>query len=126
MKTSALLLWLSLLGHDIDLAPQGYAAPSAALTAAWIGEWLVRGDRRPLNAVLVRVTGRDRLASKMTFGEGRTAIIEHWVADSDGRSLILTRGGVGDGRLTVTEAGRLVGRLSRHDDIGPVTLTPVR
>ena len=129
MKSSVLLVWLALFGGDPGTLPSafgdGISSPTVPSTM-WVGEWLVGGDRRPISATVLTVRGREELAGKLTFGQGSSAVVEHWIGRPEGRWLRLTRTGVGDGRVSVTEAGRLVGRLSRHDAVGDIDLSPVR
>ena len=63
-------------------------------------------------------------AGKLTFGAGPHAIVEHWIGRREGRWLRLTRSGVGDGRVLLTDDGRLVGRLNRLDVTGDLHLSP--
>jgi hypothetical protein len=127
MKSSVLLVWLALFG-DPNALPSGLAEGFSARTipsAIWVGEWLVHGDRRPISATVMAVRGREQLAGKLTFGQGASAVVEHWIGRPEGRWLRLTRAGVGDGRVSVTDTGRLVGRLSRLDAVGEVNLSPL-
>ena len=129
MEPEILVLWLTLLGQDPGAQPSA-AVPSTLSareipTGAWVGEWLAGGERRPLRASLLRVPGRRELASKITFGEGAHAVVEHWVARPDGRWLTITQTGTGSGRFTTTENGDLVGRLTRHGVAGDVKLLRV-
>ena len=130
MKSSVLLVWLTLFGGgDPNVLPSGFSdgvSARAMPSTVWVGEWLVHGDRRPISAAVTTVRGREQLAGKLTFGQGSAAVVEHWIGRPEGRWLRLTRTGVGDGRVSVTEGGRLVGRLSRHDAVGDIDLSPVR
>jgi hypothetical protein len=125
MRPEALLIWLSLFGTEPNLpAPSASPAHAASIRAAstWVGEWLVQGDARAMRALLRHVVGREQLAARMTFGEGPAAVVEEWIVRRDGRWLDLSRAGVGGARLSVSEAGALVGRLTRDRAAGEVTL----
>ena len=124
MKPGVLLVWLTLLGSDGGTpAAFGSGISSGIPPAVWVGEWLVRDERRKISASIMPVPGREQLAGKLTFGDGPTAVVEHWTGRPEGRWLRLTRTGVGDGRLGLTESGRLVGRLTRLDEAGSLDLT---
>ena len=126
MKSSVFLVWLALFGNDPAALPSGFADGSRTmLSTVWVGEWLVRGDWQPISAAVMTVKGREELAGKLTFGKGPTAVVEHWIGRPEGRWLRLTHAGVGDGRVSVSETGRLVGRLSRHDTMGNIDLSPL-
>ncbi len=127
MNPGALLLWLTLFGSDPSVPPSALTAnvpAPASAPATWVGEWLVRGERRVIGAMLTTVRGREQLAGKLTFGDGPNAIVEHWIGRREGRWLRLTRSGVGDGRVLFTEDGRLVGRLNRFEAAGDLHLSP--
>ena len=120
------LVWLALVGSDTGTHPAAFGSGISARaisSSVWVGEWLVGGDRRPVSAAVMAVPGREQLAGKLTFGDGPSAVVEHWIGRREGRWLRLTRSGVGDGRVSVTEGGRLVGRLSRNDLIGDLSLS---
>ena len=129
MKSSVFLVWLALFGSDPGALPSSFGdgiSGRSIPAAVWVGEWLVHGDRQPISASVMAVRGREELAGKLTFGRGASAVVEHWIGRPEGRWLRLTHAGVGDGRVFVTEGGRLVGRLSRHDAVGDVNLSPLR
>jgi hypothetical protein len=126
MKSGTLLLWLALFGSDPNVPPSALTAnvtAPAPVAESWVGEWLVYGERRVIAAVLGTVRGREQLAGKLTFGDGHSSIVEHWIGRREGRWLRLTRSGVGDGRVFLTEDGRLVGRLNRFETTGDVQLS---
>src|SRR4051812_16442708 len=126
MKAGALLLWVTLFGPDQGIPPSGFVAnmPVQAPTT-WVGEWLVRSDRRPLRAILQAVAGRQQLSATLMFGQGSGGAPEVWIGKADGPSLQISRAGVGGGHLRLGADGRrLVGRLIRGDASGDVELTP--
>jgi hypothetical protein len=126
MKPEVLLIWLALFGSDADRGPSALAHGIGALPTTpvtWTGDWLVRGERRAISADIFPVRGREQLAGRLTFGDGPTAIVEHWIGRRDGRWLELTRSGVGEGRMLLTDTGRLVGHLRRHDAAGDINLS---
>jgi hypothetical protein len=122
MKSTALLLWLALAGGDPGSTPSALAGPGAANLSgsAWVGYWLVRGQQQMVSAVLTPVVGREPWAARITFGS-RT--LEDWVVRREHGHLHLMRTGLGQGRLSATTAGALVGSLTRGEDAGAIELS---
>ena len=117
MDSRVALLWLALIGGD----PASIAIQSSA-PVGWIGEWLVRGERRVL-WTLFAPAGRKQFAGRLTWTEGTSTVTEDWVGRYDGRTVLLSRSGVGGARLTI-DKGDLVGTLTRYEAAGRVRLSP--
>jgi hypothetical protein len=120
------LLWLALIGSDPATAPSALPDPLALQSTApvtWIGEWLVRGERRALRTLFTPIAGRKQFAGRLTWTEGTSTMSEDWIGRYDGRAVLLSRSGVGGARLTV-DNGDLIGTLSRHDAAGRIRLSP--
>jgi hypothetical protein len=120
MKPAALLLWLTLFGGDPSTEPSALAIERPAVQAsAWVGQWLVGQRREQITAQFTPVAGRPELTGVLKFG---TDLGELWIGRLEGGRLRLNRAGVGEARLTATQDGRLVGRLSRRNASGNVEL----
>ena len=122
MKPAALLLWLTLFGGgDPSTEPSALAIerPAVQVKSAWVGQWLVGQRREQITAQFTPVAGRPELTGVLKVG---TDLGELWIGRLEGERLRLNRAGVGEARLTATQDGRLIGRLSRHDASGNVEL----